>query len=66
MVEAIVSLATRETFQADGFVTPDGLLSPAELQRFGGAVEDAVAARTVNDTRALGERQARKRPPPQL
>ena len=58
MAVAVLPPATRAAFQNDGFVRTDGLLSDAELQRFGSAVDGAVAARTVGDTRALGERSS--------
>ncbi len=43
-------------FAADGYVRTDGLLDPAEVERFGAAVDRAVAARTAGDDRALADK----------
>jgi ectoine hydroxylase-related dioxygenase (phytanoyl-CoA dioxygenase family) len=45
-----------EAFQRDGFVVVPDLLNAAELERFGTAVDAAVARRTRDDTRALDEK----------
>jgi ectoine hydroxylase-related dioxygenase (phytanoyl-CoA dioxygenase family) len=46
----------RRTFQRDGFAHVKGLLSKAEIVRFRKAVDDAVAARKVHDTRPLADK----------
>ncbi len=43
-------------FQQDGFVVVEDLLDAEELHRFGAAVDDAVARRSVGDTRAVEEK----------
>jgi ectoine hydroxylase-related dioxygenase (phytanoyl-CoA dioxygenase family) len=45
-----------EAFRRDGFVVVPDLLSPDELERFGAAVDEAVARRSRHDTRALAEK----------
>lgn len=53
------SIVTKEqihTFRRDGFVVVDRLLGEEELDRFGAAVDRAVAARTHGDVRALAEK----------
>ena len=45
-------------FRRDGVIRTDGLLDRAELDRFGTAVDRAVAARTVGDDRPLAQRSA--------
>ncbi len=52
----IVNAAQIEKFRRDGFVVIDHLLTPAELEKFGTAVDRAVADRTRNDPRALAEK----------
>ena len=52
----IVSPELIETFRRDGFVVIEHLLTDAELDRFGAAVDRAVAARKRNDARALAEK----------
>jgi ectoine hydroxylase-related dioxygenase (phytanoyl-CoA dioxygenase family) len=52
-------LITREqidTFGRDGFVVIDNLLSDEELERFGAAVDRAVAIRSRGDNRPLAEK----------
>lgn len=45
-----------EAFRRDGFVVIPDLLSPEELERFGAAVDEAVASRKSWDRRALAEK----------
>jgi ectoine hydroxylase-related dioxygenase (phytanoyl-CoA dioxygenase family) len=45
-----------EQFQQGGFVVVPGLLSDAELQAFGPAVDEGVAKRSRHDARALAEK----------
>jgi ectoine hydroxylase-related dioxygenase (phytanoyl-CoA dioxygenase family) len=45
-----------EAFRRDGYVVVDGLMDGDELDRFGAAVDAAVARRKLADTRALGEK----------
>jgi len=52
----IVSEDLVEKFRCDGFVVVPELLTDAELERFGAAVDRAVADRKRNDTRALAEK----------
>jgi ectoine hydroxylase-related dioxygenase (phytanoyl-CoA dioxygenase family) len=53
---SLVSAEQIEQFGRDGFVVIDHLLTLDELEKFGAAVDRAVAARGRNDTRALGEK----------
>ena len=53
-----MSLVTRDhiaTFERDGFVVVEDALDAAELERFGAAVDAAVAARSEGDERAVAE-----------
>lgn len=43
-------------FAADGYVRTDGLLNPADVERFGAVVDAAVAARTADDDRSLADK----------
>ena len=52
----LVSPAQVEKFRRDGFVVIDGLLTEPELEKFGAAVDRAVADRKRHDTRALAEK----------
>lgn len=45
-----------ERFQRDGFVVVEGLLTPDELERYGTAVDAAVAARNAGDTREVSDK----------
>jgi ectoine hydroxylase-related dioxygenase (phytanoyl-CoA dioxygenase family) len=45
-----------EAFRRDGYVVVDGLMDGDELDRFGAAVDAAVARRKLADTRELGEK----------
>lgn len=54
--DPIVNAAQIEKFRHDGFVVIDHLLTPDELEKFGAAVDRAVADRTRNDPRALAEK----------
>ncbi|RIL05956.1 MAG: phytanoyl-CoA dioxygenase family protein [Proteobacteria bacterium] len=45
-----------ESFARDGFVRVAGLLDPAEVERFAGAVERAVRERTARDRRTLAQK----------
>jgi len=45
-----------DTFRRDGFVVIDRLLSDDELERFGAAVDRAVAVRSRGDNRPLAEK----------
>ena len=56
--EAVVDPVEVEAFRRDGFVHLQGLLDPAEVGRLRQAVDEAVAARKRNDTRALAEKSA--------
>lgn len=47
-----------ESFERDGFVHVRNLVPADEIAQFGGAVDEAVAARKVNETRALSEKSA--------
>lgn len=55
---AVAALAPRlvEDFQRDGFVVVPDLLTADELDRFGAAVDEAVARRSRSDTRTLAEK----------
>ncbi len=46
----------RKFFDERGYLVVRGLLAPAEIARFGAAVDRAVAARCAHDQRALEER----------
>jgi len=46
----------RKTFSDDGWVVVPGLLSAAELERYGAAVDRGVAARSAHDPRPLEAR----------
>ncbi len=52
----IVSEDLVEEFRRDGFVVVPDLLTDAELEEFGAAVDRAVADRKRNDTRTLAEK----------
>jgi len=52
----IVSAEQIDSFRREGFVVIPGLLTDAELDRFGAAVDRAVADRGRNDTRALADK----------
>jgi ectoine hydroxylase-related dioxygenase (phytanoyl-CoA dioxygenase family) len=54
LAETIAPLCER--FRRDGFVVVPGLLTPGELDRFGRAVDEAVARRKRFDSRALNEK----------
>ena len=45
-----------EAFRRDGFVVVPDLLTPDELERYGAAVDEAVAVRSRHDTRPLAQR----------
>lgn len=45
-----------ERFRRDGFVVVEGLIDPDERERYGRAVDAAVAARTRGDPRSLSEK----------
>src|SRR6516165_10985137 len=53
---AITSETQRKEFAERGFVRMPGLLTSAEVQRYGAAVDRGVAARTAHETRPLAER----------
>ncbi len=53
---ALVSSDQIETFRRDGFVVVDALLTNDEREKFGAAVDCAVADRKRNDPRALAEK----------
>ena len=57
-VKATTALTPRlvEDFRRDGFVVVPDLLSPDEVVRFGAAVDQAVARRNRDDTRAVAEK----------
>ena len=52
----MVTSAHIDAFRRDGFVVVPELLAAAELERFGVAVDAAVAARTRHDTRQLADK----------
>jgi len=52
----IVTVAQIEQFRRDGFVVIDHLLTDDEVEKFGAAVDRAVADRKRGDARALGEK----------
>ncbi len=54
--EPVVREDLIEKFRRDGFVVVPDLLSDNELDKFGAAVDRAVADRKCNDTRALAEK----------
>lgn len=54
--QPVVTATEVEAFSADGFVVVDNLLNGEELERYGAAVDAAVAHRYHWDTRPLGER----------
>jgi len=54
----VVSQDAMEQFRRDGFVVVPNLLSEAELERFGAAVDSAVRDRGINDRRSLAEKSA--------
>jgi ectoine hydroxylase-related dioxygenase (phytanoyl-CoA dioxygenase family) len=54
LAERIAPLAER--FRRDGFVIVPGLLRPDELERYGRAVDEAVARRKRYDSRTLSEK----------
>ena len=43
-------------FREDGYVRTDGLLKVAEIERYGAAIDRAVAARTATDRRTLADK----------
>jgi ectoine hydroxylase-related dioxygenase (phytanoyl-CoA dioxygenase family) len=51
-----VNAAQIEQFRRDGFVVIEDLLTDDEVEKFGAAVDRAVADRGRNDTRALAEK----------
>lgn len=53
---AIVTSEQIEKFRRDGFVVIDNLLTDAELEKFGAAVDRAVADRKRGDARTLDEK----------
>ena len=55
-MSAIVTRDLIEQFQRDGFVIVPGLLTDAELEHYGAAVDRAVADRGRNDGRTLSEK----------
>ena len=57
-MKTVVPLTPRvvEDFARDGFVVVPDLLTPAELVRFGAAVDEAVARRSRHDARAVAEK----------
>jgi len=55
-LSAAVSDEQVEAFRRDGFAVVPDLLSEAELERFGRAVDRAVAERTAHDRRSLAEK----------
>jgi ectoine hydroxylase-related dioxygenase (phytanoyl-CoA dioxygenase family) len=56
MGASLVSDDLIRNFRRDGFVVVPGLLSAEELERFGAAVDRAVAIRARNDNRTLDEK----------
>jgi ectoine hydroxylase-related dioxygenase (phytanoyl-CoA dioxygenase family) len=55
-IEAVDNAARIERYRRDGFLHVPGLFSPAEIARHRAAVDEAVAARSVNDYRSLEEK----------
>jgi len=52
----IVSQELIDKFRRDGFVVVDGLLTEAELDKFGAAVDRAVKSRGRNDNRTIDQK----------
>lgn len=57
-MNAVVSQHEIEKFRRDGFVVVPNLLSAAELERFGAAVDRAVRDRGSHDRRSIAEKSA--------
>jgi ectoine hydroxylase-related dioxygenase (phytanoyl-CoA dioxygenase family) len=57
-MNTLVSQNEIENFRRDGFVVVPNLLSAAELERFGAAVDRAVRDRGSHDRRSLAEKSA--------
>jgi ectoine hydroxylase-related dioxygenase (phytanoyl-CoA dioxygenase family) len=53
---SITTNEQRKIFDEQGWLVVPGVLSPAELERYGAAVDRGVAARSANDLRPLEER----------
>ncbi len=53
---ATVTPALEDSFHRDGFVVVPDLLSGAELERYGAAVDEAVARRSRHDSRTLAQK----------
>ena len=51
-----VDAETVARFQADGYVVTDGLLSIDDVERYGRAIDRAVASRTAGDDRSLADK----------
>lgn len=52
----VLDSETVDRFRRDGYVRTDGLLDAGEVERYGQAIDRAVAARTVDDHRALADK----------
>jgi ectoine hydroxylase-related dioxygenase (phytanoyl-CoA dioxygenase family) len=55
---AVLDAEVVARFGRDGYVRTDGLLDRAEVERYGSAIDRAVADRTVGDRRALVDKSA--------
>lgn len=53
---ALLDSTLVQEFDRDGFVTTPNLLSQAEVDRYGAAIDAAVARRTASDTRTLDQK----------
>lgn len=56
LTDTVVTADDVAAFRRDGFVVIHGVLDDAELDRFGAAVDERVAARRAHDPRPLEER----------
>ena len=55
---AVLNLEVVARFREDGYVRTDGLIDRDELERYGSAIDRAVASRTAGDERALVDKTA--------
>lgn len=55
---AVLDAEVVSRFRDDGFVRTDGLLEVAEVERYGSAIDRAVAERTVGDDRPVSDKTA--------
>ncbi|MGH1491894.1 MAG: phytanoyl-CoA dioxygenase family protein [Acidimicrobiales bacterium] len=55
---AVLQAETVETFQTDGYVSTEGLLSAEQVDAFGAAIDRAVERRTADDDRTLADKSS--------